>query len=98
MPYAILRFEKHAGATAYPLEAHHERKKEKYASNPDIDKNRSGSVTLPSAALNATPIYRQTAKKRWRAQWKDCFRKRDSLSTCFQILEKCLEKLIFAIY
>ena len=35
--YAILRFEKHKGNPARPLEAHHERQKEKYASNPDID-------------------------------------------------------------
>ena len=35
--YAILRFAKHKGNPARPLEAHHERQKEKYASNPDID-------------------------------------------------------------
>ena len=39
--YAILRFEKHKGNPARPLEAHHERQKEKYASNPDIDTSRS---------------------------------------------------------
>ena len=39
--YAILRFEKHKGNPARPLEAHHERQKEQYASNPDIDVNRS---------------------------------------------------------
>lgn len=39
--YAILRFEKHKGNPAKPLEAHHERQKEKYASNPDIDAERS---------------------------------------------------------
>lgn len=39
--YAILRFEKHKGNPAGPLEAHHERQKEKYASNPDIDTSRS---------------------------------------------------------
>ncbi len=39
--YAILRFEKHKGNPAKPLEAHHERQKEKYASNPDIDTERS---------------------------------------------------------
>ena len=38
--YAILRFAKHKGG-AGALEAHHERKKEKYASNPDIDIARS---------------------------------------------------------
>lgn len=38
---AILRFEKHKGNPARPLEAHHERQKEQYASNPDIDTRRS---------------------------------------------------------
>ena len=35
--YAILRFAKHKGCPSGALEAHHERKKERYASNPDID-------------------------------------------------------------
>ncbi len=35
--YAIQRFAKHKGDPARPLEAHHERQKKKYASNPDID-------------------------------------------------------------
>ena len=39
--YAILRFEKHKGHPAAPLEAHHERQKEKYVSNLDIDTDRS---------------------------------------------------------
>lgn len=39
--HAILRFEKHKGNPARPLEAHHERQKDKYASNPDIDMSRS---------------------------------------------------------
>jgi Plasmid recombination enzyme. len=38
--YAIMRFAKHSGG-AGALEAHHERTKEKYASNPDIDTSRS---------------------------------------------------------
>jgi len=42
MPYAILRFAKMKGGPAKSLEAHHERKKEKYASNPDIDMKRQG--------------------------------------------------------
>jgi len=37
--YAIMRFSKQKGG-AGALEAHHERKKEKYASNPDIDPSR----------------------------------------------------------
>ena len=39
--HAILRFEKHKGNPARPLEAHRERQKEQYASNPDIDTSRS---------------------------------------------------------
>ena len=41
MPYAILRFEKRKGGPASALEKHHERKKEQYTSNPDIDLSRS---------------------------------------------------------
>lgn len=41
MPYAILRFEKRKGGPASALEKHHERKKKQYASNPDIDAERS---------------------------------------------------------
>ena len=41
MPYAILRFEKRKGGPASALEKHHERKKERYASNPDIDQERT---------------------------------------------------------
>ncbi len=41
MPYAILRFEKRKGGPASALEKHHERKKNQYASNPDIDRERS---------------------------------------------------------
>lgn len=39
--HAILRFEKHKGHPARPLEAHHERQKDSYASNSDIDGERS---------------------------------------------------------
>ena len=39
--HAILRFEKHKGNPARPLEARHEQQKEQYASNPDIDTSRS---------------------------------------------------------
>ena len=41
MPYAILRFEKRKGGPATAIEKHHERKKEQYGSNPDIDRGRS---------------------------------------------------------
>jgi len=39
--YALLRFEKHQGNPAKQIEDHHERQKEQYASNPDVDTNRS---------------------------------------------------------
>lgn len=39
--YAILRFAKYKGPEVSRIEAHNERTKEKYASNPDIDINRS---------------------------------------------------------
>ena len=35
--YGILRFAKYKGPEISNIEAHNERKKEKYASNPDID-------------------------------------------------------------
>ena len=41
MPYAIMRFAKRKGGPASALEKHHERQKEKYQSNPDIDENRT---------------------------------------------------------
>ncbi|WP_027625218.1 MobV family relaxase [Clostridium lundense] len=41
--YAILRFAKHKGGPAKPLQKHHEREKEAYNSNPDIDINRSSN-------------------------------------------------------
>lgn len=41
MAYAILRFAKRKGGASKALSAHHERTKEIYASNPDIDKSRT---------------------------------------------------------
>ena len=41
MAYVILRFAKHKGGASKALSAHHERTKEFYASNPDIDKSRT---------------------------------------------------------
>lgn len=43
--YAILRFEKHKGTPARAMEAHHERQKEKYASNPDIDTAKARTIS-----------------------------------------------------
>ena len=42
MAYAILRFAKRKGGAAKAIAAHNERTKEAYASNPDIDKSRTG--------------------------------------------------------
>ena len=39
--FAILRFAKYKGPEISNIEAHNERTKEDYASNPDIDKSRS---------------------------------------------------------
>lgn len=39
--HTILRFAKHKAGPAGTLETHHERTKEQYASNPDIDTSRS---------------------------------------------------------
>ena len=39
--YAIMRFAKYKGPEIGNIEAHNERRKEKYASNPDIDLSRS---------------------------------------------------------
>ena len=39
--YGILRFKKYKGPAISPIEAHNERTKEQYASNPDIDMSRS---------------------------------------------------------
>ena len=65
--HAILRFEKHKGNPARPLEAHHERQKEQYASNPDIDTSRRAAITISfRAALNkpdAAPV--RTAPGLW---------------------------------
>ena len=40
MAYAIMRFGKRKGGAAAGIDKHHERKKDKYKSNPDIDKKR----------------------------------------------------------
>ena len=39
--FAILRFAKYKGPEIGNIEAHNERTKKKYASNPDVDTNRS---------------------------------------------------------
>ena len=39
--YAIMRFAKYKGPEISGIEAHNERTKDKYASNPDVDTSRS---------------------------------------------------------
>jgi len=41
MPFAILRFEKRRGGSATAIEKHHERKKDSYNSNKDIDREKT---------------------------------------------------------
>ena len=63
--HAILRFEKHKGNPARPLEAHHERQKEQYASNPDIDTSRSKynfHIVKPEGTV--LPLYSEAALNR----------------------------------
>lgn len=60
------RFAKHKGCPSGVLEAHHERKKERYASNPDIDTERSKynfhiTIEWESQGLSNTATYELTA-------------------------------------
>jgi len=62
--HAILRFEKHKGNPARPLEAHHERQKEQYASNPDIDTSRSKyNFHIVKPETNCQGLFNQIHKK-----------------------------------
>lgn len=71
--YAIMRFAKQKGG-AGALEAHHERTKEKYASNPDIDTSRSKEnfhIVAPSTS------YKREADSRIKAA--GCRTRKDSV-------------------
>ena len=61
--YAILRFAKYKGSEISNIEAHNERTKEKYASNPDIDKCRS---RLNFHLIEAKGKYRTEAERQIR--------------------------------
>lgn len=74
MAYAILRFEKHKGGAAKALCAHHERTKERYASNPDIDAGRTGQ----NFHL-VTPQWNYTQEIRHRILAAGCRVRRDSV-------------------
>ena len=43
--YAIMRFPKYKGPEIGNIDAHNERTKEKYASNPDVDTSRSKATS-----------------------------------------------------
>ena len=47
--HAILRFAKYKGSEIGNIEAHNERTKEHYASNPDVDTSRSSRFTPVSS-------------------------------------------------
>lgn len=71
--YAILRFAKHKGGSCRALEAHHERQKEKYASNPDIMTDRSKHNFH---IIKPTKYYRREVDERIKAA--GCRTRRDS--------------------
>jgi len=74
MAYAILRFAKHKGGASKALSAHHERTKEVYASNPDIDK----SLTVQNYHL-VTPHWSYEQEIRHRLRMAGCRVRKDSV-------------------
>lgn len=80
--YAILRFAKYKGPEISGIEAHNERTKEKYASNPDIDPSRTH--------LNFHLIHIVTAKRRRYAIIDN--RKKDEWSGFADLLANLIEK------
>ncbi len=61
--FAILRFAKYKGPEISNIEAHNERTKEKYASNPDIDKSRS-HLNFHLLTPNVNIVQRQSGRSR----------------------------------
>ena len=74
MAYAILRFQKHKGGASKALSAHHERTKESYASNPDIDRSR----TAQNIHL-VTPRWSYEQEIKHRIQIAGCKVRKDSV-------------------
>ena len=74
MAYAILRFAKHKGGASKALSAHHERTKDSYASNPDIDLSR----TAQNFHL-VTPRWSYEQEIRHRIQMAGCRVRKDSV-------------------
>lgn len=76
--YAILRFAKYKGPEIGNIEAHNERTKEKYASNPDVDisrsqynfhlSSRSGNIVRRRSGRSKKPVAvpGQTAFESWK--------------------------------
>ena len=72
--YAIMRFAKYKGPEISNIEAHNERTKEKYASNPDIDCSRSKyNFHL------IEPAGRDRAEAEWQIQAAGCRTRTDSV-------------------
>ena len=74
MAYAILRFAKHKGGASKALSAHHERTKDCYASNPDIDLSR----TAQNFHL-VTPRWSYEQEIKHRIQTAGCRVRKDSV-------------------
>ena len=74
MAYAILRFAKHKGGASKALSAHHERTKDSYASNPDIDLSR----TAQNFHL-VTPQWSYEQEIKHRIQTAGCRVRKDSV-------------------
>ena len=74
MAYAILRFAKHKGGASKALSAHHERAKDSYASNPDIDLSR----TAQNFHL-VTPRWSYEQEIKHRIQTAGCRVRKDSV-------------------
>ena len=72
--YGILRFHKYKGPEIGQIEAHNERTKEKYASNPDIDPARKH---LNYNLLTPPPKYRTEAERQIREA--GCRTRKDSV-------------------
>lgn len=74
MAYTILRFTKQKGGAARSIDAHHERTKEEYASNPDIDKSR-----IAQNYHLVTPRWSYEQEIKHRIQMAGCRVRRDSV-------------------
>ena len=101
--YAILRFAKYKGPEIGRIEAHDERTKEKYASNPDVDTSRSRlnfHLVKPQRSYRAE-AEKQIAEAGCRAR-KDSVRVVETLITAspefFQSKKPREVKVRFGIY